>query len=71
MATSKCPKCGNTSFEMKEHTPDKSNYKLEFVQCSSCGTVVGVMDYFNIGTRINEVDEKIDKLINLVNSINR
>jgi predicted nucleic-acid-binding Zn-ribbon protein len=45
MAISTCPKCSNHSFEVQEFTPTRSNYKFLFVQCSSCGVVIGVMDY--------------------------
>jgi hypothetical protein len=57
MATSTCPKagCGSHRFEMVENTPSGSAYKLMFIQCASCGTVVGVMDYFNIGNLLKKV----------------
>ena len=62
MALSKCPKCESTNFEVVVKEPSKSNYKLIFVQCGSCGCVVGTMDYFNIGTKIAEVEKKVDAL---------
>lgn len=62
MAYSKCPKCENTYFEVTENSPTKSNYKLLFVQCSKCGSVVGTMDYYNIGARISELEKKIDNI---------
>lgn len=62
MAHSTCPKCDSTQFEMKENTPRNSNFKLMFIQCSGCGCVVGVMDYYNIGTRIKDIENKIDSL---------
>jgi predicted nucleic-acid-binding Zn-ribbon protein len=62
MAYSKCPKCDNTRFEVKENSPTHSNFKLLFVQCSSCGTVVGTMDYYNIGARLSEIEKKIDQI---------
>ncbi|MDP2162479.1 MAG: hypothetical protein Q8K02_18505 [Flavobacterium sp.] len=45
---------------MKENSPSHSNFIIQFVQCSSCGTVVGTMDYFNIGARLSEIEKKID-----------
>jgi predicted nucleic-acid-binding Zn-ribbon protein len=39
MATSTCIKCSGTSFEVKEQSPKHSNYKIMFIQCSSCGGV--------------------------------
>lgn len=62
MARSKCPSCNNHIFEVVEHTPRKSNFKFLFVQCSSCGSVVGTMDYYNIGALIKVLEKKIDEL---------
>lgn len=44
MAQSKCPKCENTVFEMRTMSPLGATFKVCFVQCSKCGTVVGVVD---------------------------
>jgi transcription initiation factor IIE alpha subunit len=62
MAFSSCPKCNNSFFEIVENTPARSNFKLQFVQCSSCGAVVGVMEYFNTGAKIAEVLKEIETL---------
>lgn len=59
MAYSKCPKCENGFFEVSENSPSKSNFKLMFVQCSKCGTVVGAMDYWNIGTLLKDLEKKV------------
>lgn len=55
MATSKCPKCDSTCFEMRENAPSGSKYKLMFVQCAYCGAVVGVTDYFNIPSLLEKI----------------
>jgi len=57
--SSTCMKCGSTSFESKTVTPHGSNFKLNFIQCSSCGGVVGVMDYFNIGGMLQSLARKL------------
>jgi len=59
MASSTCVRCGNGTFETKENTPSKSAFKLIFVQCSSCGGVVGVIDFYNIGDRLTELGRKL------------
>ena len=43
-AMSTCIKCGHHDFELKkkEAEPKGSNFEFYFVQCSSCGGVVGV-----------------------------
>lgn len=55
MATSKCPCCGRTQFEMKEAEIKYSRFKLMFIQCASCGAVVGTMDFYNIGNAIHKL----------------
>lgn len=62
MALSSCPKCSNHLFEIQETEPSKSAYKLMFVQCSSCGAVVGVLDFFNIGAKLTKQDEALKRI---------
>jgi len=64
MALSTCIKCGGTLFETKEATPRNSNFKLTFIQCSSCGGVVGVMDFYNIGQIIHELADNLSVPLN-------
>lgn len=59
MAQPTCVKCGCTAFEIKEHTPRDSNFILNFVQCYSCGGVVGVLDYHNIGAMLQTLADKL------------
>ncbi|MNS96059.1 hypothetical protein D3C72_1303410 [compost metagenome] len=59
MATSSCIKCGSTNFEIKENSPKGSNYKFMFIQCSSCGGVISVMDYYNIGKLLEILGKKL------------
>jgi hypothetical protein len=62
MATSTCIKCGGTQFEVKENSPKKSNFKLLFVQCSSRGGVVGVMDFYNIGAELQTIKGALERI---------
>lgn len=55
MAMSSCPKCGNGHFEMKEHSPKGSQFKIMLIQCASCGTVVGVTDFYNIPSLLGKI----------------
>jgi len=59
MAESTCIKCGNTEFELKLTVPKASAYKLWFVQCARCGSVVGVIDYVNIGHQVEKIAAKV------------
>lgn len=59
MAHSSCPKCGNHGFETVITTPSGSNFKLLFIQCSSCGCVIGVLDYYNIGRLLENLAKNL------------
>ena len=59
MANSTCPKCSSNSFEMKEAKIRNSAYRLYFVQCASCGAVVGVQEFENIGALIYKLAKKM------------
>lgn len=58
--SSQCPKCNSTSFETVIETPKRSNFKLLFIRCEKCGTVVGVLDYYNIGALIHDFAQKLN-----------
>lgn len=59
MATSKCVKCENTRFEMKQAQISGSNFILFFIQCASCGGVVGVVEAENISAKLTKIARKI------------
>ena len=65
----KCPKCGGYSFKVQETAPSGSNFKLYFIQCSSCDTPVGITEYYNSGAMIEKVQSKLDYLSGLVDSL--
>jgi len=44
MAVSTCVKCAGHSFELAMFTPMGESHKLTVVQCSGCGTAIGVLD---------------------------
>ena len=44
MAVSTCLKCAGHSFELVRFTPMGERHKLTIVQCSGCGTPIGVLD---------------------------
>jgi uncharacterized Zn finger protein len=60
MATSSCPKCSGSSFEMKENgNVRNASFKIMFIQCSSCGTVVGTTDYYNVPSLLEKIARKL------------
>ena len=62
MAQSSCPKCGGHEFEVSEHTPADETFKLMFVQCATCGTVIGVQDYYGIEAVVEEQNRVLKEL---------
>lgn len=77
MALPSCPKCEWHYFEIKTIEPAGSNFKENAVQCRKCGTVVGVVEYYNSGTLLKGQEKEIAKLqrqmevaLNGLNTIN-
>jgi len=67
MAISKCGHCNGTSFELKEHTPAGSQYSIYFVQCATCGSVVGTMDNRSVPVLMDLQNEAIKKIASALN----
>jgi uncharacterized Zn finger protein len=65
MAVSSCPKCHKTEFELAEKQLRGGGYTTNalFVQCASCGAVLGVLDYFNVTHILREIEAKVDKIL--------
>ncbi len=59
MAQSKCSSCGNTNFEIEYKIPLGSKYKIAFVQCSKCGTVVGIADKNDTAALLEPIYKKL------------
>ena len=60
MATSTCVKCNGTIFEVKENANVRhSAFKIMFIQCASCGAVVGTTDYFNVPSLLEKMAAKM------------
>ncbi len=63
--SSKCPKCENSNFELSSESPKGSNYKINFIRCSSCGTVVGVLEYHSTAILLQKLARKLGASLNL------
>ena len=63
-----CPKCGSHSFEVQALLPQNSDHALTFVNCTKCGSAVGVMDQANVGHLVgrvlNEIADKLGVTVN-------
>lgn len=69
MARSKCPACDSNRFELSTESPAKSRVKINLVQCVSCGTVVGTMDYYPVGTDVQKMAGEVDELKSEIASV--
>jgi len=65
MATSTCVKCDGHRFEIKEAQPKGAAYKFYFVQCASCGGVVGVVNISHVPTMLRKIAEKLNVNVDL------
>ncbi|VVE06121.1 hypothetical protein PSP20601_02402 [Pandoraea sputorum] len=59
MPTPCCPKCDNTTFETHTISPTGSRYKVNAINCRSCGAVVGVIDYYNTAALLEKIAKKL------------
>ena len=62
----KCPNpnCNSNLFEMVLGEPQRSRFKVWFVQCVACGVAINAMEYLSLGTMLNDVKERISALDN-------
>lgn len=66
---STCSKCGSHIFRVQRNEPSESQFVVYFVQCSSCGTPVGVLEYANSAALLEGLETKLDQLTNNVEQI--
>lgn len=53
---SKCGHCGGFTWELHEESPNGAAFKVNFIRCAMCKVPVGVMDYFDIHTKVDRVE---------------
>ncbi|HEY0282709.1 MAG TPA: hypothetical protein VGC27_08805 [Rhizomicrobium sp.] len=68
MAVSTCIKCSGHGFELALFTPIGESKKLTIVQCSSCGTPIGVVDPATspqievLKNHVAAIDERLNRI---------
>ena len=62
MAATRCPHCETGSFEIAVFEPVGGNFKQNFVQCTGCGAPFGVLDFYNLGPRLDEQQAQLDTI---------
>jgi hypothetical protein len=68
MAVSTCVKCAGHSFELALFTPIGESKKLTIVQCSACGTPIGVIDPA-VGPQIEALKNQVAAVDDRLNRI--
>lgn len=60
----KCPKegCTGMTFIMKEFTPINSRFKYNAICCFVCDSIVGVVEYYNVGAEVVSLKDTISKI---------
>jgi hypothetical protein len=62
MAVSICGRCENKTFELVTKEPKGSAIKINFIQCAACGSVLGMVDFFNVGTEVMRISKVVGDL---------
>lgn len=68
MAVSTCVNCNGHSFEVVLFTPIGDSRKLSMVQCSNCGTPIGMMDPATgpqieaLKAQVAAIDERLSRI---------
>lgn len=64
MVQSRCVKCGNSQFEVVHaNNLEGTTRALLFVQCSNCGSVVGVLDFLNLSVQAGRVKNDLKTMV--------
>jgi RNase P subunit RPR2 len=58
--TSRCPKCESVNFEAVEAWISGASWPYMFIQCGSCGSVVGVLERHYIPNMLQQIADKLD-----------
>lgn len=60
MARPKCGFCQGLRFEVSTIDPASANFKMLATICASCGAVLGVTEFFNIGALLKKLAQKLN-----------
>ncbi len=60
VSNSKCSNCQKSGFEISEEEPRGSAFKIMFIRCQWCKTVVGTTEYYNVGSLIHKLAKKLN-----------
>jgi hypothetical protein len=55
----KCGHCGKSGTKIAEISPSGASYKQIAITCSGCSAILGVTDYYNVGTLLKQQEKEI------------
>lgn len=55
-----CPKCGNHTFEIQEIKVRAANFRTNVINCTSCGAIVGVQEFFNVSNLVYKLADRMN-----------
>ena len=58
----KCPKCNNINFELITDFPTGSNFKFNYIRCSSCKVFLQAIPFIDTNTKIEQLQNDINKI---------
>lgn len=59
MATPRCVKCEGTRFEANSIEPAKSRFRLVAINCASCGSVLSVIEAYNVSNEVRDIKQHL------------
>lgn len=65
----RCVACNSSSFRNEPKEVRDYKYKLNFIVCSSCGGVVGVMPYYDPGAVGKNIQTELAELKKTIGSV--
>lgn len=65
----KCGKCEGSMFKIQRGEPSGSAFAICYVQCSSCHTPVGVLEYGNSAAILEGVENKVNNVLSELRNI--
>ena len=64
MAQSRCIKCGGIKFEVVHaNNLEGTARAVLFVQCTDCGSVVGVLDFLNVSVKAERIKSDLRMMV--------
>lgn len=68
-ATAKCGHCGKMGTKIQTIEPSGARYKQNAVCCFHCNAILGVTDYFNVGTLLKSAEKERKAMLDKIDHL--